>query len=153
MITARPLIVRLTAEGLGPTAIARHLNATGIATPSGRGRVVPRDRDPSPPSRPLGCVHADLPGQDAVTAYGDRDYRAALQVLRSETYSCWHGCGRRATTPDHVPALAEHRHDPGSGCCQLRPSCYPCNASAGAALGNRRRRVGARLAPGSGWAV
>jgi len=85
-------------------------------------------------------------------AYREPDYRAAVVALRADTFRCWHGCGRRATTPDHVPALAEHRHVPGSGCCQLRPSCVPCNLTTGAAVGNRRRRSTARLAIGSGWA-
>lgn len=82
--------------------------------------------------------------------YGEREYRTARVVLAGGEYLCWHGCGRRATTPDHVPALAEHRHVAGTGCCQLRPSCVPCNLRSGAALGNRRRRQGGRLAPGSG---
>jgi hypothetical protein len=88
----------------------------------------------------------------AAAAYGDPEYRAALDVLRHGDVACWHGCGRRATSPDHVPALVEHEHVRGSGCCQLRPSCAPCNIRAGVAIGNRRRRAGsrARLAPGSG---
>lgn len=48
---ARPIILRLHADGLGPTSIARHLNATGVPTPSGRGRwwpeTVVRHRDPA----------------------------------------------------------------------------------------------------------
>lgn len=40
-IEARPTIAALRAEGLGPTAIARQLNATGVSTPSGRGRWYP----------------------------------------------------------------------------------------------------------------
>lgn len=35
---ARPLIARLRAEGLGPTAIARRFTADGVPTPSGRGQ-------------------------------------------------------------------------------------------------------------------
>lgn len=84
--------------------------------------------------------------------YGEADYRAAVAYLRAVEVACWHGCGRRASTPDHVPALADHDHREGSGCCQLRPSCQPCNVATGAAVGNRRRRAAsptARLAPGS----
>lgn len=40
-IEARALIGRLSAEGLGVTAIANRLNRTGVATPSGRGRWYP----------------------------------------------------------------------------------------------------------------
>ena len=40
-IDARPTIAALRATGLGPTAIARHLNSHGINTPSGRGRWYP----------------------------------------------------------------------------------------------------------------
>ena len=90
----------------------------------------------------------------AARPYGEAGYRAALDVLRhGDALPCWHGCGRRATTPDHVPALADHRHVAGSGCCQLRPSCVPCNLATGAATGNRRRRAGAGLAPGRGWSA
>jgi len=48
----RPTIAALRAEGLGPTAIARRLNARGISTPSGRGQWHPqtvlRHMDPAP---------------------------------------------------------------------------------------------------------
>lgn len=85
-----------------------------------------------------------------MTVYGEREYRAARAVIRTNNYPCWYGCGRRAVTPDHVPPLAAHQHVAGSGCCALRPACAACNTAAGAALGNRRRaRLG--LAPGSGW--
>lgn len=89
-----------------------------------------------------------------MTAYGDRAYRAARAVLARDVVPCWR-CGARATTPDHVPALAEHTHVPGTSCCQLRPSCAPCNLAAGAAIGNRRRRAVSRtrLTPGGGWSA
>lgn len=89
-----------------------------------------------------------------MSPYAEAEYRAMRDVLEHGDVACWRRCGRRATTPDHVPALADHDHERGSGCCQLRPSCQPCNLRAGAALGNRRRRAGSRsrLAPGSGWA-
>lgn len=88
-----------------------------------------------------------------MNAYGEREYRAARAALELDTWWCWHGCGRRAVTPDHVPALAEHHHQAGSGCCQLRPSCMVCQLSTGAAVGNRHRRRASRsrLTPGSGW--
>ena len=87
--------------------------------------------------------------------YGEAAYRAAVAVLRADVIPCASGCGRRATSPDHVPALADHAHVAGSGCCALVPRCAPCNLSRGAATGNRRRGLRAprrRLAPGSGWA-
>jgi hypothetical protein len=87
-----------------------------------------------------------------VTAYGDPAYRAARAVLAGGEYRCWRGCGAVATTPDHWPPLAEHHHQAGSGCCELRPSCQPCNLAAGATLGNRRRRARAgALTIGRGW--
>lgn len=92
----------------------------------------------------------------AAPAYGESGYRAALAVLRADEIPCASGCGRRATSPDHVPALADHRHVAGSGCCVLVPRCAPCNLARGAATGNRRRGAARaprrRLAPGSGWA-
>jgi hypothetical protein len=88
-----------------------------------------------------------------VNHYAEREYRAAVAELRANVYRCWHpGCQARATTPDHVPPLAEHVHVAGSGCCLLRPSCAPCNLADGAALGNRRRRRrSAALVAGAGW--
>lgn len=87
--------------------------------------------------------------------YAEAEYRAALVVLGAGEHRCWHGCGRVATSPDHVPALADHRHVAGSGCCRLLPSCRPCQHRTGAATGNRRRRgrTVARLGPGSGWSA
>jgi hypothetical protein len=50
-IEARAEIARLHADGHGPTAIARSLNARGIPTPTGRGRWYPetvqRHHDPA----------------------------------------------------------------------------------------------------------
>ena len=51
-IAAVPEIIRLRAQGLGPTAIARSLNRRRVQTPSGRGRwhpdTVKRHLDPGP---------------------------------------------------------------------------------------------------------
>lgn len=75
-----------------------------------------------------------------MSPYGEPAYRAAAAMLRRCPEPCWHaGCGRPATTIDHVPALAEHHHVAGAGCCELRPACRPCNIGAGARLGARRR--------------
>jgi hypothetical protein len=47
---ARPVIGQLRAAGLGWSSVARRLNATGVPTPSGRGRwyseTVMRHADP-----------------------------------------------------------------------------------------------------------
>ncbi|HEY6416343.1 MAG TPA: hypothetical protein VIX41_08900 [Acidimicrobiales bacterium] len=85
-----------------------------------------------------------------MTVYGERVYREAKQVLARTPTPCSWGCGRRATTPDHVPALAAHRHIPGSGCCVLVPACGPCNYGRGARLRNRTR-VGARPGASRRW--
>ena len=54
-IDGRAMIPALQAAGYGPSAIARHLNAIGAATPSGRGRwwpeTVTRHTDPGYPIR------------------------------------------------------------------------------------------------------
>ncbi len=51
-VAAVPEIIRLRAQGFGPTAIARSLNRRGVPTPSGRGRwhpqTVVRHIDPGP---------------------------------------------------------------------------------------------------------
>lgn len=73
------------------------------------------------------------------TAYSKRDYRAARAALRRNPAPCVY-CGKPATTLDHVPALVLHEHEPGTGCCELHPSCAGCNFRHGARLGNRRRR-------------
>lgn len=86
--------------------------------------------------------------------YGEAAYRAALDVLRHSVTPCVY-CGARATSPDHVPPLAEHEHTRAGDCCQLVPACGPCNLARGAAVGNRRRRAmsPSRLTPGAGWSA
>ena len=86
--------------------------------------------------------------------YAEPEYRAALELLRRSDMPCCHCGARRATSPDHVPPLADHVHTRVGDCCALVPACAPCNLSRGAATGNRRRRAVAatRLLPGSGWA-
>ena len=81
--------------------------------------------------------------------YNDPDYRAAKLQLKLEHINCRcpgcpkctspHGCTRRATQPDHTPALHAHQHRRGTGCCHLRPLCAPCNLSRGATEGNIKR--------------
>lgn len=106
------------------------------------------------PGRPgeLEPVHVRVSAR-SVRPYGERAYRAALDVLAHGVTPCAY-CGAQATQADHVPALAEHEHTRVGECCQLVPACRRCNYRRGAALGNRRRRATSpnRLAPGSGWA-
>jgi len=87
----------------------------------------------------------------AAKAYAEPEYRAALAVLRQGATRCSY-CPAVATSPDHVPPLAEHDHVRVGVCCSLAPACGPCNLARGAAVGNRarRRRSRRRLAPGSG---
>jgi hypothetical protein len=63
------------------------------------------------------------------------DYRAQLKELRANPRPCQlripGTCTYRATSLDHQPPLALHRHVDGSGCCRLVPSCLPCNLRAG----------------------
>lgn len=74
-----------------------------------------------------------------MTVYGEREHREARAALTPST-PCWYpGCHNVATTIDHVPALAEHAHAAGSGCCRKLPACAPHNYGAGARLANRRR--------------
>ena len=77
--------------------------------------------------------------------YNDPDYRRAKAWLKANPQPCWRGCGRTATTLDHVPAIMEHTHQRGARCCELRPACLTCNSSDGAAKGNAKRN------PSSGW--
>jgi hypothetical protein len=48
--------------------------------------------------------------------------------------SVCHGCGAPATELDHVPALAEHVHVNGSGCCTYAPACADCQRRQGGEL-------------------
>lgn len=81
----------------------------------------------------------------ALRPYNDPDYRRARAWLKANPQPCWRGCGRTATTLDHVPAIMEHTHQRGARCCELRPACLRCNTSDGAAKGNAKRN------PSSGW--
>ena len=74
-----------------------------------------------------------------VSPYAEPVYRAYRARLARFPVMCWKGCGRIATTPDHVPALARHAHIASTGCCELLPVCGPCNMADGARIGNRSR--------------
>jgi hypothetical protein len=75
-----------------------------------------------------------------VRPYDEPEHRALLAALKLGPVLCWRGCHRRATTVDHVPALARHTHRAGTRCCELRPACPTCNYSAGSRLARRARR-------------
>lgn len=74
-----------------------------------------------------------------LSPYNEASYRAERARIALEGPPCWRRCGRVATTPDHVPALARHDHVPGSGCCVLLPACEPCQYGHGARIANQRR--------------
>ena len=80
----------------------------------------------------------------AASHYNDPDYRAARAWLTANPNTrCWFdGCDALATTIDHVPAIMEHTHRRGAGCCRLLPACRPHNCGHGAAIGNRKRSTG-----------
>lgn len=70
-----------------------------------------------------------------------RGYRTRRAQLIGQP--CWRGCGRTATTADHVPPLAQwaadHPGQPWQG--ELRPSCAPCqHIDGGWRLVNRLRQ-------------
>jgi hypothetical protein len=77
----------------------------------------------------------------AAPHYNERTYRNARSWLTAHPETqCWFdGCTARATTIDHVPAIAEHTHRTGTNCCQLLPACRPHNCGHGASMGNRMR--------------
>lgn len=49
-----------------------------------------------------------------------------------------------ADSADHDPPLALHRHQPGTGCCVLRPACLSCQKVQG-------RLVARHLRHGDAW--
>lgn len=72
-------------------------------------------------------------------AYRERAYTAARANLADGRTPCYR-CGAPASSPDHIPPLNRHHHQPGTGCCQLLPSCATCQNRQGARERNRRRR-------------
>jgi hypothetical protein len=75
-----------------------------------------------------------------LSPYNDPDYRIARAALKLNPQPCWFDdCTAQATTIDHVPAIAQHTHIRGTGCCELRPACRPHNCGSGASMGNAMR--------------
>jgi hypothetical protein len=72
--------------------------------------------------------------------YGRAEHQAnRRELLDGRVRCCWPGCSKVADTLDHVPALALHEHEDGTGCCAVRPMCRPHNSRAGALLGAQLR--------------
>ncbi len=78
------------------------------------------------------------------------EYEKARRVILAGHPRC-HRCGAPgANSADHVPALWQHRHIPGSGCCVLKPAHLRCNVRDGgwrAATKVREARKAAGLPP------
>ena len=73
--------------------------------------------------------------------YNDGSYRAARAWLTAHPDTVCHleGCTAPATTIDHKPAIAQHQHIRGSGCCTLHPMCGPHNYGHGGRLVHQLR--------------
>jgi hypothetical protein len=82
----------------------------------------------------------------AKRVYSSAEHQRNRRELLGPDARCWR-CGGLATEIDHVPPLAVHEHEAGSGCCSPAPACKPCNARAGAILGNRLRARRRRRPP------
>ena len=76
----------------------------------------------------------------ADSPYNTAYVRARARLLGFPCHIC---LGPGANSADHVPALYEHRHVNGSGCCVLKPAHLSCNIehSGGWKASNRARRA------------
>ncbi len=74
--------------------------------------------------------------------YNDATYKRYKQWLRTVVVDCWHGCGRRATSPDHDPPIAHHTHIRGTACCTLKPACRSCQCQQGGRIVTAQRSSG-----------
>jgi len=63
-------------------------------------------------------------------------------MAQSPPVLCAHCKREPATTLDHDPPLAMHKHREGSGCCRFIPSCEPCNREGGRQVQNGYWRPG-----------
>ncbi|MBO0743664.1 MAG: hypothetical protein J2P43_01500, partial [Candidatus Dormibacteraeota bacterium] len=77
--------------------------------------------------------------------YGSR-YRRIKAMMLGPGVPCAHCRRRLATTLDHDPPLGTHRHQGGTGCCRLIPSCESCNKSGGSMVADGTWRPGVELA-------
>jgi 5-methylcytosine-specific restriction endonuclease McrA len=90
------------------------------------------------------CTRAKQQQRDALRGSPrERGYDAEYQRLRGQLLSvtpaplCHWGCGRLATTADHVLALSEGGHNVVDN---LVPACSFCNSSRGAIRANAWRQ-------------
>jgi hypothetical protein len=82
-----------------------------------------------------------------VSAHTEAAYVKRLEGLRQgPPVLCAHCQRAAATTLDHYPPLAMHKHVSGSHCCRLLPSCEPCNMAGGIAVREGRWRPNVALA-------
>lgn len=75
------------------------------------------------------------PGNTTQRGYGNA-YQLARKALLADNPMCYWGCGRPATTADHVPPIEEV----GYPHLNLVPSCKPCNDSHKSASRDRHSR-------------
>jgi len=66
--------------------------------------------------------------------HNEAGYRRARRLTLGSGVLCAHCKTELATTLDHYPPLAMHKHRAGTGCCRLIPSCAECNAAGGVAV-------------------
>jgi hypothetical protein len=59
--------------------------------------------------------------------YADPNYRRVHRLVVGSGVLCAHCQRAKATTLDHDPPLAMHKHRPSGHCCRLLPSCEDCN--------------------------
>ncbi len=76
----------------------------------------------------------------------DGHYQRVRALMLDPPVACSHCRKAVATTLDHDPPLAMHRHVKGSRCCRLIPSCEACNASGGILVAQGLWRPGVDVA-------
>ena len=78
-------------------------------------------------------------GRAGRTVYPTARYRRERTAVLAGSPLCVHCHVRPAVEADHQPPLSCHAHVPGTGCCQLVPSCFRCGRRQGALLVNGYR--------------
>lgn len=69
-----------------------------------------------------------------IRPHNEPGYLRARRLTIGSGVVCAHCKVELATTLDHYPPLAMHKHRAGTGCCRLIPSCAACNAAGGVAV-------------------
>ena len=77
-----------------------------------------------------------------VKPWNEAHYLRARRLLLGSPVLCAHCKRAQATTLDHDPPIAMHRHRPDTQCCRLIPSCEPCNREGGKLVQTGRWRPG-----------